>query len=158
MRVTVGNRVRQDSGSTMVEFALLLSVLLLLVLGIINFGYVFGQQLSLNQAVREGARRAVVSNTTDYQLIDSFVQDATGGLISPKTAVAVGTDIQAELTPSGFGTFSDTGEKTCAMYNRFGGQLQVTAQYQATWLVRLPISIAAPGLKAKAVFRCEVIG
>ena len=50
-----------DRGAAMVEFALVLPILLLLTLGIINFGYLFGQQLSLNQAVREGARAAVVA-------------------------------------------------------------------------------------------------
>lgn len=142
-----------DAGAQAVEFALILPVLLLLVLGIINFGYVFGQQLSLNQAVREGARKAVVNKSADSASITTDVQNATGGLISPKTAVTVVSRIQDSATATG--PFSATG--VCDDYDRIGGQLEVVATYPASWLVPLPLSISAPGLRAEAVFRCEVI-
>ena len=47
-----------------VEFALIVPVLLLIVFGIINFGVLFSQQLTLNNAVREGARKAVVNEVS----------------------------------------------------------------------------------------------
>ncbi len=148
-------RLRGAEGAQAVEFALVLPILLLLVLGIINFGYVFGQKLSLNQAVREGARLAVVDKNADYTDIRGYVQAATGGLISPPTAVSVAADIQNPVTATGI--FSVTGTEDCDKYDKIGGQLQVTATYPSSWLVPLPLSIAPPTLTSVAVFRCEVI-
>jgi hypothetical protein len=51
-----------ESGAVLVEFALLLPLILLLVLGVIEFGIVFNNQLSVRQGVREGARQAAVAN------------------------------------------------------------------------------------------------
>lgn len=44
----------------MVEFALVLPVLLILLFGIFEFGYAFGQYLDVRHAAREGTRLAVV--------------------------------------------------------------------------------------------------
>lgn len=49
-------RVDRESGAAMVEFALVLSLLMLLVLGIIDFGRAFNMQIALTQAAREGVR------------------------------------------------------------------------------------------------------
>lgn len=134
------------TGAAMVEFALILPVLLVLVLGIINFGYLFGQKLSLNQAVREGARMAVVPGTNNGANVDStgeiqtIVRNSTGGLVT-KANVAV------TLSPQ------NTGCKAMDV----GQPLTVRATYPAPLLVPLPV----PGvptsftLNSEAVFRCE---
>lgn len=155
-------RASGDDGAQLVEFALIIPILLLLVFGIINFGYAFGQQLSLNQAAREGARKAVVTKGAPSTVadgansIESFVEGATGGLINPASAIDVTTQIQDEPSSGAFGAFQPAGE-TCADYTRFGGQLRVTATYQSSWLVPLLLPIDAPNLTAVATFRCEVI-
>lgn len=46
----------------MVEFAFILPFLLLVLLGIIEFGFLFGQYNEIRHGVREGARYAAVSN------------------------------------------------------------------------------------------------
>ena len=50
-------RVRQR-GQSLVEFALILPVLLMLLLGLIEFGFVFAHHQGLEYATREGARTA----------------------------------------------------------------------------------------------------
>jgi Flp pilus assembly protein TadG len=45
-----------DEGAAAVEFALLLPILLLLVFGIIDFGRLLNEQITLTEAAREGAR------------------------------------------------------------------------------------------------------
>ena len=45
-----------EQGATAVEFALILSVLILLVVGIIQFSRLFNAQISLNHSTREGVR------------------------------------------------------------------------------------------------------
>lgn len=59
------SRFRREDGQAMVEFALILPILLLILCGIIDFGWLFYNQLSLNNACREGARYAVVNTAED---------------------------------------------------------------------------------------------
>ncbi|MCR5835852.1 MAG: pilus assembly protein [Lachnospiraceae bacterium] len=49
----------------MVEFALVLPILIALVCGIMDFGWLFFNYLSLQNATREGARRACVISQMD---------------------------------------------------------------------------------------------
>ncbi len=47
---------RAEDGQNIVEFALLLPLLMYILMGIIQFGFIFAAYLTLNNAVREGAR------------------------------------------------------------------------------------------------------
>ncbi len=47
---------RGEKGQAMVEFALILPILILLLCGIIDFGWIFGNQVVLSNATRESAR------------------------------------------------------------------------------------------------------
>ena len=51
----------RENGASLVEFALIAPFLLLLLLGIVEFGYLFGQYNEVRHAAREGARYAAVS-------------------------------------------------------------------------------------------------
>lgn len=53
---------QNERGSAAVEFALVLPVLLLLVMGIIEFGHAYNAQLTVTQAAREGVRVMAISN------------------------------------------------------------------------------------------------
>lgn len=55
-----GADARNDRGVAALEFALVLPILVLLLLGIMEFGMIFGDQLALTHAAREGARLASV--------------------------------------------------------------------------------------------------
>ena len=50
-------KMRQEQGQTMVEFALVMPVLLLVIFGIIQFGVLYNDYISLTDATRVGARR-----------------------------------------------------------------------------------------------------
>ena len=70
---------KHEDGQAMVEFALVLPIFLLILCGIIDFGWLFYNQLSLNNACREGARYAVV-NTADgsnTQAIINHINNST---------------------------------------------------------------------------------
>lgn len=56
------NTGRQESGAATVEFALVAVVFLTLIFSIIDFAYLLWGNLSMQHAVREGARYAVVGN------------------------------------------------------------------------------------------------
>lgn len=51
---------RNEAGQSMVEMALVLPILLILVGGIMDFGWLFYNKLALTNAAREGARYAVI--------------------------------------------------------------------------------------------------
>jgi Flp pilus assembly protein TadG len=52
---------RDESGQTLVEFAVVLPLVLLLLLGIMDFGKAFNYWITENQVASEGARRAAVN-------------------------------------------------------------------------------------------------
>lgn len=55
----VGPRAR-ERGQAMVEFAMVILPLLVVVVGIVQFGLIFGASVSLTNAAREGAREATI--------------------------------------------------------------------------------------------------
>jgi Flp pilus assembly protein TadG len=61
-RRELGNpRRRTDSGAAAVEFALVAPLLILLVFGIISYGYMLSFRQAISQAAAEGARAAAVA-------------------------------------------------------------------------------------------------
>lgn len=53
-------RLRNEKGQSLVEFALVLPILLLVVFAIIDFGWLFFNKLAIENGAREGARYAAV--------------------------------------------------------------------------------------------------
>lgn len=70
------------SGQGLVEFALIVPVLLVMALGIINFGHVFAVHASLVNAAREGARYGMVHPTDAAGICNRVVE--TAFLTSPE--------------------------------------------------------------------------
>jgi len=58
------SRFRSDTGAAAVEFAIVIVPLLLILMGIIDFGRVYNQQLSVSAAAREGVRVMAVENNS----------------------------------------------------------------------------------------------
>jgi Flp pilus assembly protein TadG len=75
-----------ESGQAMVEFALILPVLLLLVMGIIYFGTAFNYWNNLNQIAGDVARKAAVNALPSGSNLASYVQGLSN---APGTTVCV---------------------------------------------------------------------
>ncbi|NPV90006.1 MAG: pilus assembly protein [Firmicutes bacterium] len=92
-----------ESGQSMVEMALILPVLLLLLMGVMQFGLVMGSYLLMGNAAREGARLAAVGGTDSE--IRARVSAVSGALdpddlditISPTGTRARGTSVTITL-------------------------------------------------------------
>lgn len=55
--------LRNEKGQSLVEFAILLPFLLLLLMGILEFGIMLNSYLTINNAAREGARLGIVAGS-----------------------------------------------------------------------------------------------
>lgn len=77
-------RAGAQRGTALVEFALVLPLLLVLVMGIIDFGRAYQTQIMLTNAVREGARLGATGASTSA--ITSRV-DATDGVTGATISV-----------------------------------------------------------------------
>jgi uncharacterized membrane protein YgcG len=106
-----------DRGAVAVEFALIVPLLLLLVFGIINFGILFSQQLTLNNAVREGDRRAVVNDATAARTCDGILasvkNDLSGLALNP-------ANVSVKVTQQGFSNANSCG--TAFVKTSFGSR------------------------------------
>ena len=85
-----GARVWDHRGAAMVEFALVLPLFLLLVLGTIDFAMTLNDYNSVRQGVREGARQVVVA--------DWSLDDCTSGTSSQRAQCV--TDRRIDLDPA----------------------------------------------------------
>ena len=82
---------RSEEGQAMVEFALVLPILLLLVMGIIQFGVLFNNYVTLTDGVRAGARQAAVSRSLPDPVTPAKnrVKSSAAGLDGNKLEITV---------------------------------------------------------------------
>jgi Flp pilus assembly protein TadG len=113
---------RNEGGQSVVEFAFVLPLLLMLVLGIVQFGLTYNNYITLTNATRVGARKAAVSR---------FVGD--NGAAARAATIASATNLS--LTPAQV-TVSSTSWTTP------GSDVAVTATY--------PFSINILGIVVKS--------
>jgi hypothetical protein len=80
-----------ESGAELIEFALVLPLLLLVMLGIIDFGFLFQRYEVLTNAAREGARVAILPGYADSDVVARVNQYLTvGGLTGTHDAPVIG--------------------------------------------------------------------
>src|SRR4051812_50165187 len=72
-------KLRGQEGAAAVEFALVVSLLFVLLFGIMEFGLAFFQLQSLRSATREGARAAAVGGDS-AEISDAIVAGSSGSL------------------------------------------------------------------------------
>lgn len=104
-----GLRAHRERGQALVETAITLPLLLLLLMGIMEFGWYFYNQMSVENGSREGARYAVVNSGSSTlsadvtDLVEGIVVSpgemiVSVSLVSDKITVTVTKDV-ATLTP-----------------------------------------------------------
>jgi Flp pilus assembly protein TadG len=126
-------RLREQRGASAVEFALIVPVLIVLVLGIAEFGHAFQVQGTLSAAAREGVRAMALQNDQDAAI--AAVQAAASSL---NPAI---TDTQIDITPE---TCPQTGGSTL---------VRLTIDYPMPFLTDFFGS--SVGLTGTGVMRCN---
>ncbi len=112
----------------MVEFALIVPILLMLLVGIIEFGRAYNTTISMQSAAREGARAAALGNDGT---VDAVVRDAAPSVdidaVAITQACVDGEDGEARVTvtedftfgipfvPLGTRTLTATGVMRCGV-------------------------------------------
>ena len=89
----------RERGAALVEFAVLAPLLILLVLGIVEFGWKFGQFNDVRHAAREGARFAAVDggdNNAIYQQVCQTMDALSAGLTSIDVTLDPDVDANGE--------------------------------------------------------------
>ena len=85
MTKIVQRKLRREEGASLVEFALIAPILFLLLFGLIDFGFIYNDFLSLRQGARDGARQGAVanfgSNSTCNTLMGSVTSTQTKQLM-----------------------------------------------------------------------------
>jgi Flp pilus assembly protein TadG len=124
--------MKSQKGQSLVEFALVLPLLVLLLFGIIDFARIFHVYLTMDHAGREAARAASIGND-DTTVRNTAVSDASSiGLTADKVGV----------TP--------TGTRTT------GTNVSITINYPITFLTPVIGNIIGPlTLKDTTVMRVE---
>jgi Flp pilus assembly protein TadG len=75
--------IRGNRGQSVIEFALLLPILLLVVFGITEFSRAWMTVNILNQAAREGARLAVVTSSNETLVHSRVIEVCKAGGVTP---------------------------------------------------------------------------
>jgi Flp pilus assembly protein TadG len=112
--------LKTEEGQAMVEFALILPILLLVICGILEFGWIFGNQLLADNAVREAARYTAIhyydsSTDNDQAIAAAIVIDRAPTLAAPTVTLSLsGSSVSVNvscrlslLTPIISALFSD---------------------------------------------------
>jgi Flp pilus assembly protein TadG len=122
----------KDRGAEAVEFALVVPLFLLLVFGVVDFGYMINRDTMVNNASREGAREGALNPNADaieckVRRELATVEPAGGGVncrpSSTKITVTVGCRKPDNTSCATFATDATS-----------GGTVNVKVDYQHSWI------------------------
>lgn len=90
---------RRESGQELVEYAMMLPLLLLLLVGIIEFSIIIFSYDTIANAAREGARVAIIPAASDAEVVAAVLDRALAlNLTSGEVTVTRGNVVRVEVT------------------------------------------------------------
>lgn len=78
-------RQKHQKGQSLLEFALLLPILLLILAGVLDLGRLYYAYVAVTDAAAEGAAYAAIHPNAPYAEIEARATEASGGLIDLET-------------------------------------------------------------------------
>lgn len=98
-------RFKSEKGQSMVEFALVLPILLVILCGIIDFGWLYSCKIASTNAAREAARYTAIhlydSSTDNDQLIAYNIANTEAPQINLQTSDLTLQSLDLSATPDG---------------------------------------------------------
>ncbi|GAC1414011.1 MAG: hypothetical protein NVSMB57_09570 [Actinomycetota bacterium] len=141
-RTTRHNKSRDERGASAVEFAIVMSVLFMVLFGIVQFGLAYNRAQGLEAAAREGARAASVGGS--YDEIVARVQQSQ--------SLFTAADVNVTTIPASTGS-----ARPCALAG-VGGTVTVNASVapNAAYAIAIPLwGQQSINYNAAGTFRCE---
>jgi Flp pilus assembly protein TadG len=137
---------RNEQGGSLVEFALVLPVLLLLVTGFTTFGLALNNYLELTEATGIGAQQLAIlrGNTTDPCAQAAAIVTGTVSNLAPASMTFVFT-LNGTNYPSS-GTYSGTNASCSSSSTTTGAAGNLVQGQSATMTVGYPCSLAVYGI------------
>lgn len=154
-------KARDSKGVTMVEFALVLPIFVLLLCATIEFGYYFFVEQTIQFAAREGTRLALVGGTlndpngnpmTRQASIIQTIQDNASLAIDPSA-------LQISIFPVGSGYTNPVNWQTTEDPGTGGQYMRVVVQYTYTFWTPIIGQFFSSGqqvITAQALYRNEL--
>lgn len=99
-----------EKGTSAVEFAIILPILVMLVFGIIQFGLVFNKYIAITHAAREGVRLAAVGLYEENPILfEQKIKDSAPtveiisvGVTNPPGVIKIGNPVTVTVTGESF--------------------------------------------------------
>ncbi len=131
-----------EAGASLVEFALVLPVLLLLVLGMLDFGKAFNYWIDETHLANQGARWAVVNKNPGLSTLQEYIQEqATTTELRDGGTSSVAAPLEVCISfPAG----TDVGDP-----------VHVTATVTYTWLGVLGLGVLDTTVSGSSTMRLE---
>jgi len=151
---------RRSRGASAVEFALIMPLFFLLLFGIVDFGWYFFNQHTIQFATREGTRLALVGGTikdddnNDLTRVDSIVKtirDNAEAAVNP-------ADLRISIYPVGADYSDPPNWSTTLNAGNGGDYMRVRVLYTYDFLTPLIGNLVPPGMmemRAEALYRNE---
>jgi Flp pilus assembly protein TadG len=146
---TPASRWRAEEGAQLVEFALVLPMLLLVVLGIAEFGFIFQRYEVLTNAAREGARIAVLPGYSTADVKARVAAYVAAGKV-PTTAANPVVDVANVAIPTTPGGPVLSGRRVTVTYTHSYMFLKAIGTWFGTTYATVP-------LRAVSEMRTEII-
>ena len=146
--MSIRRRLRPEGGAELIEMALVLPLLMLIIMGIIDFGFLFREMNVVTNAAREGARAGVLPGYSADANVSNRVQQYLNASGIPGTcpsATCVVSSPTITVSPAGFPSFQARDVRV-TIFHRFSFLSPFSA------LVRSFSSVALTG---RAVMRVE---
>jgi Flp pilus assembly protein TadG len=124
----------RERGAAAVEFALVLPILVIILLGIVDFGLEINSQAIVANAAREGARTASLGGTENEA--KTTVKNAVSSLLNVSNTNPTVTVTCRTAADSNCASTFDSSKET-------GGTVRVTVSYVYTWIS--PAILGLPG-------------
>jgi Flp pilus assembly protein TadG len=145
-----------EGGASVVEFALLAPLFIMILFAIISFGLVFAQQLGLSNGARQGARGGVVKGATCAQIYTA-AQDAAGtiGMSGSSVTVTITRGQTAASASSVCGATPASSSTQPCLGSAAGDSLYVKTSYSGQIIVPPVYFKSNVPLSSTGAYECE---